>query len=182
MNKIICKFSRFLSIAMFFMIILSLIPRLSGSIPSNYFDNNTQENINTIYPQGWSFFTKDVREEIPYIYKIDEDRLIKLFPDAFTFENSFGVSRLHRTGNLDLAILMKKIDEAKIQGEPCTINHIVACSSNIPESNILKLSIQHDSNLCGYIIIERRTPLPYAYREFKDDILRTKIWKLEVRC
>ena len=155
---------------------------MSGSVPSNHFNKSFQEGIHILYPQGWGFFTKDVREETPYAHILSDEHLRKTYSGAFTPDSFYGLSRWHRTGNLDLAILLNQINTKNIDGTTCILKYIIECSHKIPASNILKTSFTHRSDLCGTVIIERRKAHPYSYRDFDYQEVKTTIWKLEVQC
>lgn len=180
MNNIINKIALSVSLLMPFLLIFSLIPRFTGSIPSNYFSSSTQENINILYLQGWSFFTRDVRGKVSYAYILKDNYLYDPYPDAFSVGSYFGISRWHRTGNLDMAIIVDKIIKEGIEPAGCTVEDIIQCA-NEKSVEKFEISLSHKHEWCGKIVIEHRYAHPYSYREFDRGKSINEIWVVDVK-
>ncbi len=71
--------------------------------------------INYIDKQGWSFFTKNPRDNKLIVFKIEEKKLINKAIPNFSIVNFFGADRIQRKLGAECDYIYSKIDSTKFQ-------------------------------------------------------------------
>ncbi|PWW20129.1 SdpA family antimicrobial peptide system protein [Chryseobacterium sp. AG844] len=64
--------------------------------------------ISTLFPEGWSFFTRDPREPLLEVYKIENNKLLYIPLSNSSKENWFGFSRKSRVQGYEASIIVSE--------------------------------------------------------------------------
>lgn len=114
--------------------------------------------IKTFVPQGWSFFTRNPRENLIYIYKRTGDTWAQS-SDVIngSAKNYFGASRKARAMGSEYALLFSL---AGVKWDSCATGKL----SCVEESK--KLIVRNKltaPQLCGEFLFVSRSPVPWAW-------------------
>lgn len=136
--------------------------------------------IQTLFPQGWAFFTKSPREPaaVPYI-RDDRGRWVNAgsLPQASSV-NAFGLSRNQRAESTELAIIASRI--------PAFVNcadYVSIClATAVPPPTTLPSPTRRQA-FCGEVTIVMQEPVKFGYRDRVPEQTRaTKIARVEIQC
>lgn len=135
-------------------------------------------NLVSLIPEGWSFFTRNPREEQIRVYKEADGKLVNMTHSNFSLYNKLGFARYTRSRSIELNSLLASVRETawvdcghKLQY--CLKTHAL---NSIPVKNTTTVQ-----SLSGTLIIEKREPVPWAwFQSGKEIIMPGKIIKMEV--
>ncbi len=117
-----------------------------------------QKIISTIFPEGWSFFTKNPQDQTLVVYQIIEGDLILKTVDNHNSKNMFGLSRYSRIISYEASMLaneaMKLVWKQDIMGNLKTLDFNQ--SNNIKVANNRHL-------IDGTFLLVLYKPIPYAW-------------------
>jgi antimicrobial peptide system SdpA family protein len=118
-----------------------------------------QEQVRTLIPQGWAFFTRNPREKSVLWYQKQNDEWVLINSSSANYKKIFGLSRLSRRQNIELGALMAQLNYAK-NWVDCKNNLPNAC---IPDStNVLKSKFTNPL-IKGEYILRMVEPVPWAW-------------------
>ena len=138
---------------------------------------NFKKEVNIIFPQGWSFFTKDPRSYRLLAYSLNGSKIEKLSIQNQSFSNIFGLSRKARVIGYESSIIANKIlpkNWKDMVGE--RLDSLVGCKSIKlkPEKNFKYLT-------GGYYIFKLYKPIPYTWANKKQEMNNpSKLAKVEI--
>ncbi len=123
--------------------------------------NSNAQEINSLFPQGWAFFTRDPREEIIRLYEQEEKDYIYLNKSSsLLVADIFGIKRHKRRLSSELAEIIKKIPSKSWMSyeneklfESMSLLKVTDTLKNEFKNNILK----------GEKIIYRSKRVPWAW-------------------
>ncbi len=88
--------------------------------------------VNSLFPEGWSFFTRSPREEAADLYKIEGEKIKKVNFCNADPKNFFGLSRKSRRIGMEISLLASDIPNSAWKLVPDLSAEIV---KDIPSSN-----------------------------------------------
>lgn len=139
-----------------FGLLLFLIQVFSYSVSYNV--NVTNANFyvvkDLLLPQGWGFFTKDIREEFVYnLYNVNGE---KVMVNNSSYENFFGFSKKARKISMEVAIIESRISN----------NNWLDSLSVVSNPAFLEVSNEYLYYLKGgrYVLTRHMIP-PYLWRD-----------------
>lgn len=136
--------------------------------------------MNSIFPEGWAFFTRNPREDQILIYSQEGDFFNKVSLKTTDQNQLFGIKRTNRFIQDKLGNIISEIDAKYWYRTKTGYNF-----HNIIDSlNQMSISVKTPS-LCGTYIIEVKKIMPWSY--FKSELsgsisLDTKLIKLNLIC
>lgn len=135
-----------------------------------------KSKMNALAPQGWAFFTKDVRKDYFNIYKIETNKIYPATLKSSELTQYLGIRRDNRIINHKISSILKNIDTElwyNYKGNP----------SGIPKDSLPKISINvKEPMVYGIFLIEGGTPMPYDWYKSGLRIRRTmKYIQLEIK-
>jgi antimicrobial peptide system SdpA family protein len=131
-------------------------------------------------PQGWSFFTRNPREDVDTVYvrKADQWRIYSFTNNSL--RNWVGVSREARGVGIELAALLLNIRGE--QWRKCDITPVTCLTSE----TLAPVAVDSPSlleGLCGEVGVVRGPPVPWAWsRRYWKIQMPTKVIRLHVTC
>lgn len=131
-------------------------------------------------PQGWSFFTRDPREEKHSIYirTLIGWAPILLAPHA-RLSNAFGLRRASRAQGVEMALLTQGSDASEWRA--CESSLLVCLATLPPGKHVYNTS--PDPTMCGSVAVVVQKPLPWAWaRSPRVPTMPSRILPLEVSC
>lgn len=81
-------------------------------VPEKY-----QKIVSVIMPQGWGFFTKNPRDNLLDVYKVENDGVRKITTNNFSLETYFGISRKARNIGYESAQIINDVDKKYWQSD-----------------------------------------------------------------
>jgi antimicrobial peptide system SdpA family protein len=102
----LCFFASILAYTCLFMTILT---NYAGNNPMNKLNSNISNYV-SVFPQGWAFFTRSVRERSMALYSVNGSSLSRVELRGFEPEYYFGLSRKNRILTIELSNILYKID------------------------------------------------------------------------
>lgn len=137
-------------------------------------------NIQTFWPQGWAFFTRNPREERTYFYRMEGDEAVIQHFHNSRAVNLFGARRNARLESMELATIAESIPESSWLNCAEGIRHQDSLAY-LPSVKI-RNSFRYPK-LCGEILIEKKEPVPWAWsKDTSEDEVPSKIAKINVIC
>jgi antimicrobial peptide system SdpA family protein len=146
-------------VILFFWIIICGLIFLSSLKSELVMNRDVKFFISTIFPEGWGFFTKNPRDELLEVYKIENGKLIFFNFSNHTKKNCFGLSRSSRVIGYEASIILSSIsrDDWKKSQTRVIKNHI---SDSI-------IQVKTDKNFHyitrGEYLFKIFKPVPYAW-------------------
>ena len=90
---------------------ITILYLVSVSYSENPLEGKLTANLRFFFPQGWSFFTRNPKEEQFNIYTISKEGSVSLLSCRHTSrKNLFGLGRLPRSIGREMSIILKYID------------------------------------------------------------------------
>lgn len=113
-----------------------------------------KNTLNALAPQGWAFFTKDVKKDYFNLYTQDREEFqLK----ASGVEQFFGFKRDNRIINHKIGSVLNNLNAKywyAFKGDP----------HNVPQDSLTKLSIKISPPMVyGVFLVEKGKPLPYEW-------------------
>lgn len=149
--------------------------------------NPVQSNVNyakevLMYtPQGWAFFTRDAREEQVYIYRLENNNLMKIDQRHADIRNYFGLSRKVSQLGVEADILTNIIGKRNFTAT--TWNYNDNLLGEIPKRFIEIRNPIKSPVLCGDYVIVYHSVVPWAWSKSKKTVpMPAKVIKLKIKC
>ncbi len=119
------------------------------------------QELYSVFPQGWAFFTRNPKEEVLQLYKMEGDKLVLVNNSAsLSFKDFFGFKRQTRKVSAELAEIIKKVPTQSWKehrgGEISEVLKKLVLSDTV--SNIFTEKL-----LSGEYIIYRSKRVPWAW-------------------
>jgi len=156
-NSIVYGLSIFFWVTVGTLSFLSFVPDNPISIKKSL-----RTDIQTIFPQGWNFFTKNPRDNyVLVLQKIDSSYQIhRLLPNS-NLNNIWGIKRNGRALGSEMGVIMKQIPKEiwrKCEGE--NVLHKINKDTTI----VIEMNNPFDNQIiCGEIAILEIEPVPWAW-------------------
>ncbi|ASW74680.2 hypothetical protein IQ37_18060 [Chryseobacterium piperi] len=154
-----------------------------SSIPFNPVQSNLDyvKEVLMYAPQGWAFFTRDSREEQVYIYRIENNKLMKIDQRHADIKNYIGLSRKVSKLGLEADVLTNLIDKKNFSAT--TWNYNENLLGEIPKRFIEIKNPIETPVLCGDYVIVYHSIVPWAWSKSKKKIkMPARVIKLKVKC
>ncbi len=140
------------------------------------------KSIFNVTPQGWAFFTRDAREEQIYIYKISNDKLIKINQRHSNLENFLGLSREVSKLAIELENITGKFIKNDIATKT-TWNYDENIYGEIPHKYFVVDNPIKKPIICGKYLVVYQENVPWAWSTSRKKIkMPAKVIKLNVKC
>lgn len=131
-----------------------------------------------LFPQGWAFFTKDPRDVQTTLYKIENRTLSELNMKNGATNALFGISRKNRIMLIELAQIVNQIDS--ISWKDINSKEALLTFSDTAKAIEIGNFVNH-SNLVGEYLITKQRPLPWSWRENRDNLfMSAKVVKVKL--
>lgn len=139
--------------------------------------NSIKKEINTAFPEGWGFFTKNPRDLHLDIYKIEESTIKNISIYNHSLSNYLGLSRKSRVIGYEASMLANKVNKELWQD-----NNGKSVEKFINDSIIEIHSIPNFKYLVkGDYLIKLYEPIPYAWsKENQEENNPFKIARVKV--
>lgn len=118
----------------------------------------TQKMISTIFPEGWSFFTKNPQNQTLVVYQIIEGNLILKTVDNHNSKNIFGLSRYSRIISYEASMLAN--EAMKLVWREDLMGNLKKLDFN-RSGKIKVINNRHLIN--GTFLLILYKPIPYAW-------------------
>lgn len=140
----------------------------------------TEINLKFIMPEGWSFFTKNPREDRMRLYRVMGGGLREVDRRNATAENMWGLSRYNRLKNIELGQLVPALTEedwTELDNQH-DLSQALDSLTSIPLINEAR-----DPHLCGSYCLVKYEPLPWAWsQDMSEKEMPAQIVKLDIVC
>ncbi|UFH55074.1 SdpA family antimicrobial peptide system protein [Spirosoma sp. KNUC1025] len=145
------------------------------------FSYEFQQNIRTLFPQGWAFFTKSPRDENLQLYRFVNNRLELVDGQRqATFANLMGFRRAARAMSVEYAYLLYDVPADKWKRSEIAPEAYIR-SHNLPEVTVINKT--PSPLLDGTYYLVQQGLVPWAWSSQADKItLPSSILKLSVVC
>lgn len=117
-------------------------------------------NTITLLPQGWSFFTRNPREENYYVYEYLNNEWKLYNVPNFHVDNLFGIKRISRAMAMEIQSLVAQIPDSLWTSFSESSNHQVDTLNSFEVVNYMKIR-----PFVGCVMIQKREPTPWAWVE-----------------
>jgi antimicrobial peptide system SdpA family protein len=117
--------------------------------------------IKKVIPQGWSFFTRNPKEEDYYIYKYDSvtKRITNLNKTLNSSSNFLGLKRICANSGIELSSICRKIKKSEWQN--CKVN---LSAYNFNDLNSIRIvNFFPGATINGTYIIQKKSPIPFEW-------------------
>lgn len=131
-------------------------------------------------PQGWSFFTRDPREEKQTVYARQGSKWesVLLSPHG-RLSNIGGLRRKSRSQGVEMALLMNGFPFK--DWHSCTAS-LQECLAQLPPGHVVR-NISPTPTMCGTVAIVLQKPVPWAWaRSSRPVTMPFRILSLDVSC
>lgn len=166
-----CKviFSSLLLVFISYIIILITVVNLDPNPISLNYNISYKTKIKSLFPQGWAFFTKNIKDdEGVYMYKVTETNEYNLVDlNSFTFKDIFGFNRKNRVIGHKFTLVLNDLSDEKWFTYKGDINKIPIDSLQVINVKIKKPFLK------GKFIVKRALQLPYQWYVSKHKTYRT---------
>lgn len=125
----------------------------------------TKTQFYTLFPEGWSFFTRNPREPLLEVYKIDNGKLISMPLSNSSMINSFGFSRKSRVKGFEASTIISEIP-SNLWKENKGNNYIKDINDNFV--NVKYKKSNHYFNKGKYLFV-LKDPIPWAWASKSQD-------------
>lgn len=180
MKEIYVFFSIKLIVISFWLLVISYV--FVGFVPESPFQKpiSVKQNLITISPQGWAFFTRNPREAIDQIYiKSGEEWKYHTFTNS-SLRNFFGIKRSARAQNVELAYLFSSLSNEE------WVNCATVADECVKNKTIEVVEVENNSKLqtlCGELLIVRKEPVPWAWSQSMKIIdMPSNIVRINANC
>ncbi|MGX1023367.1 SdpA family antimicrobial peptide system protein [Psychroflexus sp. MBR-150] len=121
---------------------------------------NTKFGLNLSIPEGWGFFTRNPREDMIDIYRINDDnKLVKSMYKNGHYSNYFGFSRKSRKIAMEVSIIANQIEDSI---------WVKKTNPGMLEIPIFKKEVDNEFlyflDTGEYLLVKRKT-VPWAWRK-----------------
>lgn len=168
MKKIFLKLVFFYSsiVVLISMILYIIVINNSPNIIVLNYNIPFKNSMNALAPQGWAFFTKDVKKDYFKIYELhNKNQPITI--KTSTASQFFGLIRDNRVINSRISTIINNVNSKLWFSFKGDIN-------KIPKDSLSKVSIKVKKPMIfGNFIIEKGIPLPYDWYKSKLHMQRT---------
>ncbi len=169
----------FISMFIIFYIVVTSIPENPIRLRYSFFNN---KEMRFLVPQGWSFFTKDPREEEIYIYELNNSDNKKIRLNNIQFNQLLGVKRENRIRYTKTSNIIQNIDPSLFLDFNGNAQKFVNQNNNKERINEISINVKKPS-LCGKYLIEIKEPIPWSWLSIKENIkMPSKLIIIEFKC
>ncbi len=142
--------------------------------------NEVDSRVFNFIPQGWAFFTRDPREAQIAIYKIENDNILKPYPQRHSlFTNLFGLKRTSSKLLTELQLLkLKTVDSLYSDAK---WNYQINIFDKIITNTFECKNEIYDPILLGNFIVVYQKPVPWAWsKSIKEIKMPAKIIRFKI--
>ena len=155
------------------LVTIGLMSFVGNKVPQSVTDplGRTLETnvVSQIFRQGWGFFTRDAREDMVSVARLDDAVWRTAGGQAMSSsENSFGLSRTARLIEQDVGYILASLPEDSEWIDCIDRASLTSCLQDLDPAAAVSIS-PIDADFCGSVALVRQTPVPFAYREFDVD-------------
>ena len=128
-------------------------------------NENVKTITNNLFPQGWAFFTKNPRDLVLRIYKIEKGKLLEIDISNQSLKNKMGFSRSARIIGYEMSKVAEtvKITDWKQNSTSNIYDHLndktIIVNSQFPFKHLTK----------GEYLLKLYRPVPYAWAKFNQE-------------
>jgi hypothetical protein len=153
------NFSIYKKIIIIFWIFMITIIFISSLKTQVVLSEKLKMELNTLFPEGWSFFTRNPRESLLEVYKIENNRLVYLPLSNSSKENLYGFSRKSRVKGFEASIIVSDIP-TKLWTEDVGRNY-----ANHLYDKAIEVKLKKSNNYFknGFYLFIVRKPIPWAW-------------------
>lgn len=153
------NFKVYKNLLIFIWVILILLIFVSSLKTQVVLGERTKTQLNTFFPEGWSFFTRNPREPLLEAYKIENNKIIIIPLSNSSFENFFGFSRKSRVKGFEASVIVSDIPSTVWKEDKGTdyAKHI--------NDNIVNVKLKNTNQYFkkGKYMFVLRKPIPWAW-------------------
>lgn len=179
MNKKIIFFYSCLSFCAFVLLYLLILSVPENPIKIRYPFFSHRE-VTLVAPQGWSFFTKNPRDEDIYLYKIEGSRLHKKSIVNMQASQGFGIDRENRlisTKLLKITAGIARKDWLTYKGD---VTKFVE-SIGVDKFAVINVKVKEPS-LCGKYCVVLKEPVPWSWSDLKHVKMPSRFVIINFNC
>lgn len=126
------------------------------------YSKNFKMNINLVFPEGWSFFTKSPREEVLKVYKIkNNNEIVEIGFNNQSYFNYFGFSRKSRVITYESSIMASQVKRSLWE------KHYGENIEYFNKDTIVNLKLNKEFKYLteGDYIFKLSKPIPFVWRK-----------------
>ncbi len=165
----------FVVFLLFFSSIHSVLPRNALTLPLI-----DLLNMETWFPQGWGFYSKDPTEPAIYVFDYETKEPSTSWPHN-SKQNLYGLKRDGRAQGIEAGLVKSKVPDDKwvtCEEKPFT------CATE--SDGVETLTVHNESpfpTICGEHLIVMQEPVPWAWSKYKDTtVMPSQIARVNVSC
>lgn len=182
--KLYSKFIVFIAFSFITLFVISFL--LITSIPENpirlrysFFNN---KEMKYLIPQGWSFFTKNPREEEIYIYDLSNSLNTKIKLNNIQLNQLFGIKRENRIIYTKTSTVFQNIDASLLIDFKGDALGFIQKEENMKTLNEVSVNVRKPS-LCGKYLIEVKQPIAWSWLSIKSKVkMPSKLIIIDFKC
>lgn len=136
----------------------------SSAIESSFlFSKESKRNVMHFLPQGWAFFTRNPREELVSIYKVENGNFEELNIRNGSAEYFFGLNRKPRVKGYEISLILSEIPPKSYQHGSYNM------LPEIDTSDILDIQLKYPLKTIenGIYLIKVYEPIPWAWSMYE---------------
>ncbi|GAA0553438.1 SdpA family antimicrobial peptide system protein [Chitinophaga japonensis] len=157
--------------------VAGLFEIIVASMPSNALTPRykTRKLLNSLLPEGWSFFTRNPREEMADIYRVEGQYLVRITDCNSEPANFMGFSRKSRKAGMELSAIAGQV--------PARYWYKYHAVYADPGKDVCAIKNRKDLHILspGMYVVAIYPPVPWTYARFPQHYTRTyKLAKIKI--
>lgn len=141
---------------------------------------SSAQRIYDFIPQGWAFFTRNPRENVVKLYKVDDHKLVYLnSTTSLSFEDFLGIKRHKRRISAELSEIISNMKKTKKWNEFRNIE-VATAVNKIQISDTIENKFKNKLLKSGEYLIFSSKRMPWAW-ESSNAILPYKLKKIYIK-
>jgi antimicrobial peptide system SdpA family protein len=124
-----------------------------------------QRHIGTIFPEGWGFFTKNPRDPLLDVYKVEDSTLVNVTIRNQSFKNKLGFSRKSRILGYESSVLANEINAKSWSKDKMKNLH------DLKEDTVYNIRNKNNRHLNkGKYLLMSYKMIPFAWSKSKQEL------------
>ncbi len=153
-----------------------------GAIPDSpmRLSKKNHMQLMSVIPEGWSFFTRNPREDHTFVYQRTEAGWEQLNQRVASRHSWFGLNRRIRSQGVELGGLLARVAEEDWtrHDDPFAFDAVLDSIPRIEAPNS-----SHTETMCGELLIEKKAPVPWAWSGSKRQVrMKAKYVRVAADC
>jgi antimicrobial peptide system SdpA family protein len=161
--------------------VYSVVVALPKTVLTTQVDVGEKTRVGQVFPQGWSFFTRDPQSTALVLLSDEPDDAVRVdgLPQTLP-RNAFGLTRNQRSQDTEKAAYANDA----LEWVECGGMLADACLGLARDAAAERVAaVPGDPNFCGKFLLAAQKPVPFLFREHTEqDVLVERVAHVDVDC